>query len=303
MASRVDVGQRLSAVDLPERLTRLGFRDEDRADGLTAIKAVLDRADDLAEISGWAERLIDRIGDCRPVDGETDWVFPPDRTQSRGSGVLPMLALVVTAPEVAAFHTSRGISAEVSTATLADLGQQVWVHRLTYGEFGLHTQGWLTTAWSGALYWLGRLQFNLQLDELLNQGGPDDRPEWVLSTHIPRSGPLTPDSVDAALATARDFFSKHFPDYPTGDFYCQSWLLDPALAEALPDSNLAAFQQRWQLYGEPLPGEVDLLFFIFLRRPPADLTNLPTNTRLRRAAAAALAAGQSWSIYRGRLPQ
>ena len=58
-------------------------------------------------------------------------------------GVLPMLALVATAPEVAALHAGRGVPADISAATLTDLGQQVWVHRLTYGTFGLHTHGWL----------------------------------------------------------------------------------------------------------------------------------------------------------------
>ena len=97
-------------------------------------------------------------------------------------GVLPMLTLVATAPEVAAWHAGRGVPADISAATLTDLGQQVWVHRLTFGTFGLHTHGWLTIAWSGALYWLGRLQFNLQ----------PETDGWVLSTHIPRTGPLTP---------------------------------------------------------------------------------------------------------------
>ena len=68
---------------------------------------------------------------------------PPSADQ-QPMGLLPMLALLVTAPEVTAFHTQRGVPAEVSAATLSDLGQQVWVHRTTYGRFGLHTQGWLT---------------------------------------------------------------------------------------------------------------------------------------------------------------
>ncbi len=107
----------------------------------------------------------------------------------------------------------------ISATTLAELGQQVWIHRLTFGTFGLHTQDWLTIAWSGALYWLGRLQFNLQ---------PEDD-GWVLSTHIPRTGPLTPESVDQAFAAARDFFAAHFPECPIRAFVCSSWLLGPGL--------------------------------------------------------------------------
>ena len=49
----------------------------------------------------------------------------------------------------------------------------------------------------------------------------------MLSTHIPRTGPLTPESVDHAFAAARAFFAIHFPEYPVRAFVCSSWLLDP----------------------------------------------------------------------------
>ena len=58
-------------------------------------------------------------------------------------GLLPLLALVASADAVRRFHAARGLSPEDSASGLRDLGQQVAVHRRTYGEFGLHTQGWL----------------------------------------------------------------------------------------------------------------------------------------------------------------
>lgn len=250
-----------------------------------------------------AERLISRLGDFAPDRAQRVWTGLPDRdgglccggrcVDGFGAGVLPILALVATAPEVAAFHAGRGVSPEVSTATLADLGRQVRVHRLTYGEFGLHTQDWLELVWSGALYELGRLQFNLQ-------PGPGET--WVLSTHIPRTGPLTSESVDASFATARVFFATRFPDYPTQDIHCESWLLDPAVATLLPRSNLAGFQRRWQPYGPARTGDDDVLFFVFNRRGPVDLATLPTDTALRRAVVTRMAAGEHWSVLSGRLP-
>jgi hypothetical protein len=294
--STVDVRQRLTVPDLPERILALGFRDEDATDLRRTIEKVLDREDDLETVTMLADRLIDRIGDFEPGH-EGTWDGVPTSDPGLGSGVLPMLALLVTAPEVAQFHTvTRGIPTEISTATLAELGQQVWVHRLTYGEFGLHTQGWVTLVWSGALYWLGRLQFNLQRET----GAPDG---WVLSTHIPRSGPLTPEAVDAAFAAATEFFATYFPDYPTREFFCHSWLLDPALARLLPDSHLAAFQRRWTLDGDREPGDADVLFFVFNRRTPIAPIRLPTDTSLRRAVASAMAEGYRWSAMSGRCLQ
>lgn len=294
-----DVRQRMTDSDLPSRITSLGFRDSDVPDILSAAERVLDRQHDLDAIALMAERLVHRIGHFGPTHAGDVWSGLPVDSEALGAGVLPMLALLVTAPEVASFHASRGIPPAVSTATLADLGQQVWVHRLTYQEFGLHTQDWLTLAWSGALYWLGRLQFNLHLD--VGHGPDGEWREWVLSTHIPRSGPLTPESVDASLATATAFFPTYFPDFPTRDFFCQSWLLDPALTSLLPNSNLAAFQRRWSLYGEPQPADDDVLFFVFNRRGPMDVESLPTDTTLRQVVAERLADGQSWSVFSGRL--
>lgn len=92
----------------------------------------------------------------------------------------------------------------------------------------------------------------------------------------------------------------HFPDYPVRWFHCRGWLLDPTLAELLPDSNLAAFQRRWSLCGEPEPGEEDLLFFVFHRRGQVDPTALPADTALRRVTVDRLVGGRGWNVYNGR---
>jgi hypothetical protein len=284
----MNVRERLADPTLPAHLHALGFRPDDAHDAERAARRALARSDDLATIATLAERVLNQLGEftASPPDVWFDAPTDPD-------GVLPLLTLVVTAPEVAEWHARRGIPANISAASLSDLGQQVWIHRLTFGRFGLHTHGWLIIAWSGALYWLGRLQFNLQPDD----GG------WVLSTHIPRTGPLTPEAVDDSFAAATDFFATYFPDHPTRDFICSSWLLDPALTEALPDSNLAAFQRRWQLTGEGYPGEADVLFFVFGRRDATELDSLPRDTALRKAILDRLTSGKGWSTLVGRIPQ
>lgn len=283
----VDVHRRLTEPDLPVRLHELGFPADDAADLQQAVVRVLARPDDLETITTLAGRLLSHLGEFTPYGHPAVWSDVP----LDADGVLPMIALVVTAPEVAAWHAGRGVPAEISAATLTDLAQQVRVHRQTFGTFGLHTHDWLTIAWSGALYGLGRLQFNLQP----GAGG------WVLSTHIPQSGPLTPGRVDESFTSARRFFATHFPDHPVCDIICQSWLLDPALTTILPGTNLAAFQRRWQPTGERYPGEPDVLFFVFNRRGPVDPEDLPADTTLRRAVRDRLISGQGWSTIVGRL--
>ena len=138
--------------------------------------------------------------------------------------MLPLLALVATSDDLVAYHRRCGIPAAISARTMTELGQQAWVHRRTFGEFGLHTYDWLTVTWSGSLYWLGRLQFNLmRLDG-----------EWVCSTsHPPDGRPGSGARWTTPFAGPLGSFRATSATVPVQDFWCDSWLLDPELAAAL----------------------------------------------------------------------
>ncbi|MGI3780424.1 MAG: acyltransferase domain-containing protein [Janthinobacterium lividum] len=289
-----DVRAALSDPALPQRVHALGFSPDDAADVLAAAVAVLERPADLAAVEAAAVRLVDRIGVLPPTDGSAVWEgLDPDV-----DGVRPMLALLATAPAVAAFHALRNVPTDVTTATLADLGQQVRVHRMVTGSFGLGTHPWESGwVWSGALYRLGRLQFDLERQPTVDGTGE----EWVLSTHIPRGDGLAPADVDASFAAALPFFAEHFAEHPARDVHCHSWMLDPRLPELLPGSNLAAFQQRWRTYGDAVPGDEDAMFFGFARHGPLDLDELTAETSLQRAILSLWRAGESWHVVNGRL--
>ena len=284
---------RLVAATAPERLETLGFRPDDAADVARLVERVLTSDSDLHRVAVLADRLIAQIGwFAEPPEDLFDHDLARD--ERLGAGACPMLALLLTAEDVVDFHHSRRIPEDMSWHTLSDLGQQVWVHRRTYGTFGLHTQGWLTIAWSGALYWLGRLQFNLL-------GRPADA-EWRLSTHIPETGPLTPAGVEDSFRQAKAFFTEHFADYEISEFHCESWLLDPQLPEALgAETNMSRFQQRWRLDPPPRDGDGDAMFFAFNRRGKVDLDSLPQTTSLERAIVAKLRSGGHWKVWNGHL--
>jgi GNAT-like C-terminal domain/N-acyltransferase N-terminal domain len=292
-----NVRDALAAPDLRQRVDTLGFSADDATDVLAAAARVLDRPDDLAAVEAAAARLVAGIGVLPPRYRDVIWTGLP----ADDDGVLPLLALLATAPAVAGFHASRGVPPDVSAATLADLGQQTRVHRLVTGGFGLGSHGWEASfVWSGALYRLGRLQFDLELRPTVDGTGE----EWVLSTHIPRGTSLAPADLDASFDAALPFFAEHFGEHPTGDIHCRSWMLDPRLPELLPGSNLAAFQQRWRTYGEPGPGDQDALFFGFARdrhTEPDQLADLPATTSLQRAIRSVWRAGDHWHVVDGRL--
>ncbi|MDP9275836.1 MAG: acyltransferase domain-containing protein [Chloroflexota bacterium] len=197
------------------------------------------------------------------------------------------------------FHRERHIPDEISWATLADLGRNLKRDRLLLGDGGLRTSGWLTLHFRGALYQLGRLQFNrtnvraAHVADAFREGDP------ALGVHIPESGPLTPEACDDSFAQAHHFFARHFPETPTQLAICTSWLLDPQLAEYLaPDSNVIRFQRRFNLVGHGYDGDADVLRFVFHRIAP-NIDDLPQRTTLERAIVAHLSAGGHWKNRTG----
>lgn len=299
----------------PELLGRLGLAGQDLADTRTAIADLL--ADDTD--TGRADRahVLDLALRIPGTVGRFVWhsdVFGDKEAEARvtaaipghGWGVLALCALVATVPEVQRFHRSRDISEEMSWEALADIGRQVRVHRDTFDEYGLHAHGWLLCIWSGALYKFGRLQFNLQWyqpqEPTPDHPVADPTPRWVLSTHIPETGPLTPEAVAASFRQGRQFFADHFPDYPTQEFFCGSWLLDPRMARLAPESNTARFQALWRLDGPGTDANGDAFFFLWRRRGEVDPASLPADSSLRRLVIGEVLAGRPWQVCRGLIP-
>lgn len=302
------VRARLGVWDADRLTARLGLRPDDAAGTEVLVREVHDDAAATAAVVELAAELVGVVGALDPGRPEAlrQGRTPHDYDSAalgRVPGGLALLALLVTTPEVLAFHRQHGIAEPQSWRTLSDLGQQMGVHRRTHGGLGLHTQRWLTTAWSGAVHWLGRLQLELRPVVV---AGTSDPVRWQLSAHIPESGPLTPVAVQESFVAGERFFAAHHPERPVTELHCSSWLLDPALAEHLPGSNLAAFQQRWQLTGERYPGTEDALFFTFRARPgvdgrPIDLDTLPTDTTLQRLVLARIR-GDGWWTTEGVAP-
>ncbi|HEV8535294.1 MAG TPA: acyltransferase domain-containing protein [Candidatus Limnocylindria bacterium] len=196
--------------------------------------------------------------------------------------------------DVREYHERRGIPREVSDTTLADLGRNLSRDRRLFGEGGLRTHGWLTLHFRGAIYELGRLQFNrmhVRATET-GPGGPREG-DHALGVHIPEGGQLASASCDASFGRAREFFARHFSETPARIAICTSWLLDEQLADYLePGSNILRFQRRFRVIGG-YEADADILRFVFGRIAPA-LDELPERTTLERAVVAHLRAGKHW---------
>lgn len=257
----------------------LGFTDADREDA-EKFEA------DPAAVDKLAGQIRAAIGAFRP---EGDGLEMPEDPR------ISVAAFLETLPDIRRYHQERGVSDEISWATLADLGQQLDVHRRTFGEYGLATHWWMSIHWSGVLYALGRLQFLLHQVPAANPVPGTEPGEWVIGVHIPETGPLTPEAIDDSFAQAREFFPRLFPEYPVKTATLGSWLLDPYLLDNLPqDSNMVRFGRRFTPYGEPRDSQDSAIFFTFRSHDLGKLDQFPQDTRLQRLIVERIKAGGTW---------
>jgi len=245
--------------------------------------------------------------------GEIDLPAPPDPLPDELGELrryFPVYILLAALPHVRAYHHSRGIPARVSWLTLTDLGRAMARHRRRHGTGGLELLSWLVLHFRGALYQLGRLQFQrARLNEVLGRavaaaGLPYGPGDYALNIHIPgASGPLSPAACDASLRAAAGFFARHFAEERPAVATCHSWLLDGQLAGYLPaESNILRFQRRFHVVEVPQDhGDDEILRHVFVRVPD-DLDDLPRTTTLDRAIVDHLRTGGHWYGVSGWLP-
>ncbi|GAA0623131.1 hypothetical protein GCM10009534_68310 [Kribbella sandramycini] len=261
----------------------LGFSAEDQA----AAEAF---AADPVVVADLAEQLRAGVG----VQGAEPQLRMPEDTRNT------VAALLETLPEIRKYHAELGIPDDVSWATLADLGLQLRVSRQTHGEYGLATHWWLTIHWAGQIYALGRLQFMLYQVTADKPVPGAETGEWVLGVHIPESGRLSPELVDASFAQAREFFPRFFPQYPIKTLTLNSWLLDPYLLDNLPpESNMVRFGRRFTPYGTPSDSQDSAIFFTFRTHGLERLDELPQDTTLQRLVVNRIKQGGTWQSALG----
>ena len=287
-----------SVQDLPAALLGLAVPHDD----IDLLVSLLPRMSGPGE--GWLLELC--LGCIDDSMGSTDGMLALPRireTEDPLSRYFYVFVYLAARSRVERFHSEHWVDPSITSITLTDLGRNMAVYRLRRpGAGGFDEYYWLSLHYVGAMYALGRLQFQrarlgTRTAVAIAAAGHDVEPrEPVLSLHIPRFyGPLTVDLVDAALAQAVGFFAVHFPSERYRYAVCKSWLLDPQLAGYLhAGSNIRAFQNRLtHAYSDVEADDAGTLQFVFpdATRPRAEL---PRSSRLQRALLDHLDAGGHW---------
>ncbi|MGD0592553.1 MAG: acyltransferase domain-containing protein [Acidimicrobiales bacterium] len=316
------VGEPPGEVSLPppqearELLGRLGVTGADAADVVSTLPSAATSPEWWWLLERSCHRLTQAMGrPAEPHGGWPSWVGGEDECPLERRCFMAHVFLA-TMPRTMAWHRSRGISEDISWASMADLARHMAVHRQMYSATGVDAPWWLTMCLRAEMFDLGRLQFNW-----LHLGVGDESPPWYpaeeaerrgvgfrygdacVGVHIPESGPMTPAACDDSFERAKGFFAEFFPlrDQRRRLATCWSWLLDDQLADWLSaESNIMRFQRRFELVPGSVEDDEEMLRFVFrVPEPLACLDSLPQRTALERAAVAHLRAGGHWRLRSG----
>lgn len=192
-----------------------------------------------------------------------------------------MIFLLSFAPDLRRAYAEKGISEEIFRDTMLDLQYKLMECKTVYGVWGTFVAWWYRDFFRCKRFALGRLQFEYipfpysQYRGLVSQGKP------VLTFHIPSSGPLRPDCVDASLQKAYRFYrcSGVIP------VFFSSWLIYPPHQKLYPqNSNLAKFCRLFDMIGQKDDLKNGNYWRIF-QAPfsPEALSDAPENTSLQRS--------------------
>ncbi|WP_143465438.1 acyltransferase domain-containing protein [Kribbella sp. ALI-6-A] len=284
-----------------------GVADNDQREMLAARPDPEAHPEWWAVVSAMAASLEQNLDKPIPSTGFQGWPVVPAASSPVGLFAAAW-ALLSALPRLLDRHERRGVPDAVSRATASALGGVMGTHRHLTGRPGVG----LMPLWGpplrfrGADFEIGRHSFTRA--EL---GLGDGVAGHVLMIHVPPIGPLDPSSSERSVAEAARLFDQCYPDEPVTAFVCNSWLLDPQLAEYLPeDCNIRRFQRRFDVLPllppqDPYDDDRDMMRIGLHLSPPTgpftaeDLERVPQKTTLQRAFVAHLRTGRHWQKRTG----
>ena len=180
-------------------------------------------------------------------------------------------------------NTERGISREVTVATLKDVNVWFKNYKAVTGKIGIGEWDWLWYHYTGHMFRLGRLQFHI-----IKQNGKD-----VINTHIPQDEPLIESECIESFNIARKFFKVIFPESTPDRFVCSSWLLSENLSDILKEeSNIVKFMRLWTKTVVDEDDSAQAKQRVFGFDFNGNVQNAPENTSLQKSLKAYLLSGK-----------
>lgn len=148
-------------------------------------------------------------------------------------------------------YKEKGISDDIFYNTFNCLPEKMETHMKFFGSWGYDSPAWPISHLNLTLFRIGRLgyAFVSAPHEPLMDGdhilAAADEPYVYM--HISDNEKLT--GCEESIKEARAFFRKFYPAYGDCVYMTNTWLLEPRLAEILPESsNIMQFQKLFHIY-------------------------------------------------------
>lgn len=161
-------------------------------------------------------------------------------------------------------YKKMGISDSIFYDSFNCLAEKMETAKKFTGRWGYPSVLWPSRMTCMQTFRIGRLSYAM---ETAVQSLPDDSNAIIekgtpyIHIHIADNDKLC--GCEESVRAARAFFAEFYPDYKDAVFYTRTWLLDPRLAEILPESsNILQFQKVFHVVGK-IDGEEQILSRIF----------------------------------------
>lgn len=166
-----------------------------------------------------------------------------------------------------AAYEEKGIPLPHLYKSIFDLSYRIERYKKTYGTYGLSERDirWLTPIFRLEIFDIGSLRFQMShfsFEEIERSGHEymklsdeweRDIPEGtpIITLHIMKDAPITPDKVAASFKEAVPFFDHYFPEHAYDLFVCRTWLIYKPIQALLPEtSNITAFANLFTIIAQ-----------------------------------------------------
>lgn len=204
-------------------------------------------------------------------------------------GFYMLAELLLFACDTYTLYQEHGIGDEVFVRTMEFCTRFINRHKELYGCYAFEWGWWFPRQLAMREFRIGELEFEFT---------ESDKKQIYI--HIPSDADMRPSSICKTFRAFQDFVNKFYPDWAGADWYCDSWMLSPALGNLLDESsNVLAFNRLFNVesWEEDSMAVLDWVF-------PAErceLKDLSEKTSLQKKMKAYLLSGGKVGWAKGKL--
>ncbi len=186
-------------------------------------------------------------------------------------------------------YQKRNIEDAIFEQTMKFCTRFVNEHRKIYGYYAFTWAWWFPRQLTLQEFRIGELEYEF-VDDM----------ERKIYIHIPSDADMRAEYIQKSFKKYHIFLKKYYPDWIDVDWYCESWMLSPALKQLLPEtSNILMFQKLFDT--EFVDYESMAVLDWVYPGQKADLSELSENTLLQRNMKKFLLSGKKVGWAKGRL--